>query len=118
MLRRDFERSADVIAAKFLDEFVRLRVRHQIVIADTGTNEYFFDPIKVSYCPQDIQIITVIHFHVRANTRIQTILIRANADFELLLTGRKAKISGRAPDIVDITLKIFFLRQCFCLPHD
>ena len=54
MLRRDFERSADVIAAKFLDEFVRLRVRHQIVIADTGTNEYFFDPIKVSYCPQDI----------------------------------------------------------------
>ena len=96
-----------MMTAKFLDEFVRLRVRHQIVIADTGTNEYFFDTVDVSYRPQDIQIITVIHLHVWTNPRIQTILVGTNADFQLLFAGRKPEVCRRSADIMDIALKSF-----------
>ena len=60
----------------------------------------------------------MVNLHVSAHIRIQAVLVRAHAAYELLVAGREAEVCGRPAHIVDISFKILLLCQSLSFAYD
>ena len=93
-------------------------IRHDIIIAQTGTHEHLFDLRQSADFAQQADVVRVIDDHIRAGFGKQALPPRAGADLELLIAGGAAEIGRGAADVMDIALEIRHLRDGFRLVDD
>lgn len=93
-------------------------IRHDIIIAQTGTHEHLFDLRQSADFAQQADVVRVIDDHIRAGLGEQALPPRAGADLELLIAGGAAEIGRGAADVMDIALEIRHLRDGFRLVDD
>ena len=113
MLRRNLELTADMVLAKLTQESVGF-IRHDIVIAQTGTHENLFDLRQRTDFAQQLDVIRMIDDHIRTGLREQALTSGTGAELELLVACGAAEVCGRAADIMDIALEVGHLRDGFC----
>ena len=118
MLWRNFQCSAYMILAEFLQKCLSLGIRHEIIVADSRTDKHFLYAIQLPHRTQNLQIIAVIYIHIGTDSRIETVSVPADSCRQLLLAGRCAEIGSRSADIVNVSFKIFFLRQRRRFPYN
>ena len=96
-----------------------VRVGHQVVKPDAAADEHFLDAGQLPDTAEDLEVVAVVHDHVGAGLRGQTVLAAvAHAPEHLLPAGGEAEVGGRPADIVDIALKIRLMGHPLRLGHD
>ena len=117
MLRGHFQLSADMMLTQFPKERIGW-ISHDIVVAESGTDEYLFDARQPANFPQQLNIIRMIYLEVRAGLWKQALPVFACPGFQLLLACGMPEIRGRTADIVNIALEIRHLRNSFRLAEN
>ena len=112
MLRRNAQLAADMVFAQFLQER-SVRIREQIVKADTRADKYLLHLRQRSQLPQQFEVIAVINDKIRTGFRIQALAVCAGAVFQLFVAGRSAEFRCRSADVMDISLKSLSFKDCF-----
>ena len=115
MLGSNFKLTAYVMLAQFIEKCVIL-IRNQIVIPDAASDKYLLHFRKCSEFPEKLYIILMTYICIRADRRIQTLLVAAGTAFKLLLTRRCTEVRRRTANIVDVSFEIFvpYKLLCFC----
>ena len=105
MFRRNLQLTGDMMCDQFLQKPVVLSGQH-IVIPDTRTDKHLFDTGNLTDLPQHVQILRMVDLQRRTGGRCKAFFAAlAKTCCQLFFTGRMAKISGWAADIMDIPFK-------------
>ena len=77
-----------------------VRVGHQVVKPDAAADEHFLDAGQLPDTAEDLEVVAVVHDHVGAGLRGQTVLAAvAHAPEHLLPAGGEAEVGGRPADV-------------------
>ena len=117
MFRCHPQLAADMVFTKFLQKSI-ICICHYIIKTDPRSDKYLFDSRQFFQFPQQCHIITVVCFYIGADLRKQTLLILAHPFGHLLFAGRSTKVAGRTAYIMNVSFKIRFFRDLFCLPQN
>ena len=117
MLRGHFQLSADMMFTELPKKGIGW-ISHDIVVAESGTDEHLFDARQPANFPQQLNIIRMIYLEVRAGLWKQALPVFACPGFQLLLACGMPEIRGRTADIVNIALEIRHLRNSFRLAEN
>ena len=112
MLRCYSQLTADVIFHKFIKKSF-IRVCHQIIKPNAGTDKNFFDFGDVPYLSEKLKIILVVYRQILTRRRKQALPLLADSFCQLLFAGRITEISRGASYIMDIAFKIRILCHLF-----
>ena len=104
MFRRHLQLAADVILTQF-PEKRWIRVSHDIIKADAGTDENFFHLRNLTELSEQIPVIRVIHLQIFAWFWEQALSVDAGPFGQLLVTGRLPEVGCGTAHIMDIPLE-------------
>src|SRR5699024_10451638 len=114
MFRRYFELPAYVIFAKLPHKGI-IRICHDIIKPDTGTDKDLLDLRYFPEASQELQVVFMIHIQIFAWFREQALSVLTCSVSQLLVTGRMPEVGSRSAYIVNISFEIRLLRQKFRL---
>ena len=110
VLRSHLELAAHMILHQLPEKGI-VRVRQQIVEADSGADEHLLHAGKRPQGTQEFKIIPVIRVQMGAGLREQTLSVFAHAAHKLILAGRRTEIGSRPSHIMNVAFKILILNQ-------